>query len=114
MSTWSVGDVIHSRFEIRQIRKGGMGIVYVLWDRQAREALAAKTYARSPDSDNRDIKKRFEREALKWINLDVHPHIVHARFIEHINEQPDIFLEYVAGGDLREKLTRGVIPTARS
>src|SRR6185295_12635979 len=77
-----------------------MGIVYVVYDHEWREALAAKTFqdeifARSPA-----IAHRFTQEALIWINLDVHQNIAHARFVHTIEGKPYLFLEYVSGGDL--------------
>src|SRR6185295_6581764 len=79
-----------------------MGIVYVVYDHEWREALAAKTFqdeifARSPA-----IAHRFTQEALIWINLDVHQNIAHARFVHTIEGKPYLFLEYASGGDLSD------------
>ena len=104
MASWSVGELIQNRFEVRIIRKGGMGVVYGVWDRRARELYAAKTYFNPTNEVNPVIRQRFEREARNWINLDVHTNIVQAHFVEHVNELPFIFLEYVSGGDLRSRL----------
>ena len=104
MVTWSVGELIQNRFEVRIIRKGGMGLVYGVWDRRTREPYAAKTYFSPTGGANMGIRRRFELEARNWINLDVHSHIVQACFVEHVNGFPFIFLEYIAGGDLRSRL----------
>ncbi len=52
-------------------------------------------FARSPL-----IASRFDREALAWIKLDIHPNITEARMLEKIDGKPFLFLEYVSGGDL--------------
>ncbi len=80
--------------------QGGMGIVYVVYDRKWREAFAAKTFQQSVFAASPVIKTRFENEATAWVNLDLHPNIAEARFLDVIDGQPFLFLEYVAGGDL--------------
>ena len=46
------------------------------------------------------IADRFEREAMAWLKLDLHPNITQARMVERIEGKPFLFLEYVSGGDL--------------
>ncbi len=43
-SNWQIGDKIENRWEIHKILKGGMGIVYVVYDHEWQEAFAAKTF----------------------------------------------------------------------
>jgi tetratricopeptide (TPR) repeat protein len=99
-TTWQIGDQIQGRWEIFDILGGGTGIVYIVFDHIFREPFAVKTFrdeifARSPL-----IASRFEREALAWVKLDVHPNIAEARMVENIEGKPFLFLEYVSGGDL--------------
>lgn len=98
--TWQIGDHIEGRWEIFNILEGGAGVVYIVFDHAFRESFAAKTFrdeifARSPL-----IAARFEREALAWVKLDIHPNITEARMVERIENKPFLFLEYVSGGDL--------------
>jgi tetratricopeptide (TPR) repeat protein len=99
-TTWQIGDQIEGRWEIFNILEGGAGVVYIVYDHAFRESFAAKTFrdeifARSPL-----IAARFEREALAWVKLDIHPNIAEARMVENIENKPFLFLEYVSGGDL--------------
>ena len=100
MRPWQPGEIVDGRWEIARVLRGGMGIVYVGYDREWREAFAAKTFqdeifARSPE-----VADRFVREALAWISLDAHQNIAEARRVERIEGRPLLFLEYVSGGDL--------------
>jgi serine/threonine protein kinase len=97
---FNVGDAIRDRWDIHRVMQGGMGIVYVVYDRKWREVFAAKTFQQSVFTAGPVIKARFENEATAWVNLDLHPNITEARFLDVINGQPFLFLEYVAGGDL--------------
>lgn len=102
LTPFEAGDTIRDRWDVHRVMQGGMGIVYVVYDRKWREALAAKTFQQSVFAAGSDIKARFENEATAWVNLDLHPNIAEARFLEVINGQPFLFLEYVAGGDLSQ------------
>jgi serine/threonine protein kinase len=97
---FKVGDTIRARWDVHRVMQGGMGIVYVVYDRKWREAFAAKTFQQSVFAASPVIKTRFENEATAWVNLDLHPNIAEARFLDVIDGQPFLFLEYVAGGDL--------------
>jgi tetratricopeptide (TPR) repeat protein len=78
-----------------------MGVVYIVYDRDGREALAAKTFQDEVFARNPLAVERFKREAFAWVNLDIHENIAQARFVETINGKPFLFLEYVSGGDLQ-------------
>jgi serine/threonine protein kinase len=82
------------------VMHGGMGSVYVVYDRKWQEALAAKTFQIPDGTSGTRIRARFEKEAGAWVALDLHQNIAEARFFEVIDGQPFLFLEYVAGGDL--------------
>jgi eukaryotic-like serine/threonine-protein kinase len=97
---WKIGDRIQNRWEIHKILRGGMGIVYVVYEHKDRAAYAAKTFQDEVFVRNPATAERFIHEALTWVNLDVHQNITHARFIETIQGKPYLFLEYVSGGDL--------------
>lgn len=104
---WTIGDKIKGKFEVLQILggpgKSGMGIVYIVVARESNAIFAAKTLQ---DWCFRDPKAvaRFEREAKLWTDLEKHPNIVRAFFVERIEGRPYIFLEYVPGQDLSRRL----------
>lgn len=77
----------------------GMGIVYAVYDHQWHEAFAAKTF-QARFLHSKAVRDRFVQEAGTWIALDAHQNIVRARFVEIIRDQPYLFLEFVADGDL--------------
>jgi tetratricopeptide (TPR) repeat protein len=104
---WAVGDKIKGKFEVLDILGGpgrsGMGIVYVVVDRESGAIFAAKTLQDWCFADPRSVL-RFEREAKFWTDLEKHPNIVRAFFVERIGGRPYIFLEYVPGQDLSRRL----------
>ncbi len=99
-TNWQIGDRIQNRWEIYKILRGGMGIVYVVYDHEFREAFAAKTFQDEIFARNPRIADRFTQESLTWVNLDAHQNITEARFVQTIAGKPLLFLEYVSGGDL--------------
>jgi len=103
-TTWRIGDLLDERYLIWNILGGpersGMGVVYVVYDREQPGVYAAKTFQDEYFSTNPRAAEMFSREALTWINLDVHQNVTEARSVMHIEGKPYLFLEYVGGGDL--------------
>jgi tetratricopeptide (TPR) repeat protein len=97
---WKIGDRLENRWEIHKIMRGGMGVVYIVHDHEWNEALAAKTFQDAVFARNPAIAPMFTREALAWVQLDAHPNIAQALFVQEIQGKPVLFLEYVSGGDL--------------
>jgi eukaryotic-like serine/threonine-protein kinase len=97
---WRIGDHIQNRWEIHKILRGGMGIVYIVYDHEIPNAYAAKTFQDELFARNPATAERFTQEALTWINLDAHQNVTHAQFAQTIQGKPYLFLEYVSGGDL--------------
>jgi tetratricopeptide (TPR) repeat protein len=95
-----IGGLIWDQWEIHQILRGGMGIVYIVYDRKEHVPYAIKTFQDEIFIRNAGIADRFTQEARIWINLDVHQNITTARRVFPIEDKPHLFLEYVSGGDL--------------
>ncbi|MDQ7825003.1 MAG: tetratricopeptide repeat protein [Candidatus Eremiobacteraeota bacterium] len=102
---WNEGDmVLDGRFTVQEVKRGGMGTVYIVFDPENVRFLAIKTFQERYLWDER-IVKQFIKEAEIWIKLDRHINIVQAELVKVIDGKPHIFLEYIQGTDL-EKLTR--------
>ena len=113
---YKIGEVMRvpglGEFVVHDIKggkgKSGMGIVYIVVDAHTTSPFAVKTFQKwclgTPE-----LVQRFLREAETWVRLEQHQNIVRAHYISTINAQPYVFLEYVAGSDLRRKLTSGAL-----
>ena len=94
-----VGQVLWSTttdcmWKVLEVKRGGFGAVYVVRD-QLGSLNALKTFqARYLWSD--PDRKRFEQEAVTWVLLDRHPHIVSALWAERIRGFPCLVLEVFA------------------
>ncbi|MBI4464028.1 MAG: tetratricopeptide repeat protein [Acidobacteria bacterium] len=89
--------------------KSGMGIVYIVIDASTTTPFAVKTFQRWC-LNTPDMVHRFLREAETWVKLEQHQNIVRAYYVATLQDQPYVFLEYVAGADLRKKLAAGALP----
>jgi hypothetical protein len=83
--SWDIGYKIQNRYEIIDIKKGGMGIVYIAHHDEWDQIFAIKTFQDKFISDN-DAIQRFMGEAETWVNLERHTNIVFANFVQKINE----------------------------
>jgi tetratricopeptide (TPR) repeat protein len=103
---WAVGTVVEDRWEVHRVLKGGMGVVYIVFDRHPdfRAAYAAKTFRDEIFERTPNSRDGFIQEASAWIELDVHPHVVRAQYYYEIGGGPFVFLEYVDGGDLGARI----------
>jgi len=117
-TNWKAGDRIQDnndrdRWEILKVLKGGMGIVYVVFDQEEKCRLAMKTFQRFGDYDIRVLSERFKKEALAWVQINAHPNVVRARSVVNLRvahdidgktiaeiNQPFLLLDYISGGDL--------------
>lgn len=91
------GQRLLDRYDIFGYKKGGFGIVYFVEDFKTGWEYAVKTFKPEYLNDISSIEQ-FKSEVDFWVNLDPHPHIVKAHFVEIIDDQPYLFLDYVKGG----------------
>ncbi|MBF0319086.1 MAG: tetratricopeptide repeat protein [Nitrospirae bacterium] len=113
VSKWGIGDKIRKRYEVLDIKAGGMGSVYICYDIEFRKKVALKTL-QERFIDNASIKSRFMWEAETWVRLEKHPNIVHAYYVNEIEGRPFICLEYIEGNarfgaDLKGWITNGAL-----
>ncbi len=97
---WKSGDVILDLYEVKSLLgEGQFGKVYQVRHRNWNLDLALKTpkpKALSAGAEN------IIKEAETWVNLPLHPNIVNCYYVRQINGVPQIFSEYVDGGDLKQ------------
>ncbi|MDP7420847.1 MAG: serine/threonine-protein kinase [bacterium] len=96
--------VINSRYtNIREIARGGMGVVFCAWDTSRNREVAIKVidfrYRRDIEA-----RQRFMKEAGVALKF-VHPNIVRVLGVEN-PENPYIVMEFVQGESLRDILDR--------
>jgi len=103
---WTVGQTIEERYQIKEIKEGGMGIVYIVQDLEAlrqkrRVTLAVKTFKDKFIWSER-VVQRFFLEVDTWVKLGRHKNIVFAIYAKEIGGKPFLFMEHVDGSSLRE------------
>lgn len=101
-----VGDVFDNRYKIKEIHKGGMGVVYIVRDNTTMNLYALKTF-QDRFLWNESIRNMFNREAEVWIRLGAHNNIVQAIQLKTFDGKPYVFLEYIDGTDLDALLKSG-------
>lgn len=104
---WKLGQTVLDRFKLREIRVGGMGVVYIAEDLTLQRDVAIKTLQKRclerPGSSD-----RFLQECIIWIRLtERHPNIVQAYFAKRHGDYPLLFLEFVDGLSLRARMREG-------
>lgn len=90
------GDVIDGKYEVRGILgKGGFGVVYLVYCRATREVLALKTFRDELLADSA-ARKAFKKEALLWVNLEMHPFILDAGWVDEVSGRLFVSMDYIA------------------
>jgi len=90
------GDVIGGKYEVLgSVGKGGFGLVYLVYNRGTKRVHALKTFRDEllADAGARDA---FKREALLWVNLEEHPFILAARWVEEFSGRLFVVTDYIA------------------
>jgi serine/threonine protein kinase len=134
---FAVGDVIASAFRVKDVRSGGMGVVYIVEFEPTRpvdssdpeyfeqlhgaragdevgRALNRSWYAVKMRGGSRSLSpvgeiQRFERECVIWSALIPHPNVVRAFTTDRLHHiDPFVLLEYMPGGSLRDKMRGGL------
>jgi serine/threonine protein kinase len=104
---YQVGDYIgHEQiYEVMEIHRGNMGIVYGVYDHAHMEYRAIKTLQKRLCSDLQ-LLKLFEEEAVLWVKLAKHPFIASAYCVES-SSLPYVVMDFVRGRDGMSNDLRG-------
>jgi len=90
------GDVIGGKYEVYgTLGKGGFGIIYLVYSREIRSVYALKTFRDEFLADS-SAREDFKKETLLWVNLDEHPFILAARFVEEFSGRLFVAMDYIA------------------
>jgi tetratricopeptide (TPR) repeat protein len=81
-----------------------MGLVYAVYDHATHLPYAVKSLQEGRMASPEAVAERFVHAAQAWIGLGAQAHMAQAHFVEIIDGQPLLFVEYVTGGDLRDWL----------
>jgi serine/threonine protein kinase len=102
------GSLLPPRFEsVRLLGRGGMGVVFLAWDRMLSRQVAIKILASELAADA-VARERFAREAAVAGRLGAHPHIVTAYEAGEWEQRPYVVFEYMPNGSLADQLDNGV------
>ncbi len=93
------------RYEIvRELGRGGMGVVYLARDRHLTREVALKLL-RGDDQGDAEVVERFQREARAAARL-AHPHIVATFDVGIAEGRHFLTMEVVAGGSVADRIDR--------
>ena len=97
MKQYKPGDQIGGEYEVLKVFGGenqsGMGVVYLVKNREIPMPFVMKTFQRSLSLI---ANKQFLSECNSWINAGAHQNIVQAIWVREIADQIFIAAEYVA------------------
>jgi eukaryotic-like serine/threonine-protein kinase len=91
---------------VREIGRGGMGVVYEGWDDRLSRPVAIKTILRASDPS---MRERFVREARAAAAVS-HPNICQLFDIGEHQGEPFLCMELLEGRSLAERLADGPLP----
>jgi serine/threonine protein kinase len=106
---FKVGECLLERYEIFGVNpRGSFGVVYFVVDLRTDKKYAVKTY-KPQFADLLPKVDGFVDEVSFWIKLPPHPNLVKAHFVEVIDDQPYLFLDYIAGFESDDPSLRNLL-----
>ena len=96
MRQYKKGDFIGQKYEVYGVLgEGGFGIVYLVYYDEIKGIYALKTF-RDEYLEDVTTRERFKKEAQVWIDLERHPYLVRAHFVDEISGRLFIAMEFIA------------------
>lgn len=96
MQQYKPGDRIGGEYAVLKVfggeKQSGMGVVYLVHNREIPKPIVLKTFQRQL---NTDAKRQFMSEAHAWIKAGAHPNLVQAYWVREIAGQLFVAAEYV-------------------
>lgn len=97
MQQYKPGDRIGGEYAVLKVfggeKQSGMGVVYLVHNREIPKPVVLKTFQRAISAD---AKRQFISEAHAWIKAGAHTNIVQAYWVREIAGQLFVAAEYVA------------------
>ena len=95
-AAYKKGDVIGQKYEVYGVLgAGGFGIVYLVYSHETKEVRALKTF-RDEYLVDAQVRERFHKEASVWVDLERHPYLVRAYFVDDVAGRLFIGMEFIA------------------
>ncbi|WP_052567555.1 tetratricopeptide repeat protein [Candidatus Magnetobacterium casense] len=95
LSRYKRSDRIANRFEIYDILGGGMGVIYVCYDHESHSVVVLKSFQDGCLS-SKEAQDGFKKEARLWIQLESHPYIVRAHWVDELDYRIYVACEHIA------------------
>jgi serine/threonine protein kinase/WD40 repeat protein len=98
---------------VKELGRGGMGLVYWAWQTRLNRTVALKMIRAGAYAGTQEVVARFRTEAEAVARLH-HPNIVQIYDVGRHDEHPYMALEYVDGGSLAQQLAGTPLPARRA
>ncbi len=95
-AAYKKGDFIGQIYEVFGVLGvGGFSVVYLVYSHETESAYALKTL-RDQFLEDHETRDQFRKEAKLWVDLERHPYLVSADFIDELEGRLYIGMEYIA------------------
>ncbi len=95
-TAYKKGDFIGQKYEVYGVLGiGGFGVVYLVYSHETKSVYALKTFL-DDYLEEAETRERFRREAQVWVDLERHPYLVRAYFVDEIAARLYVAMEYIA------------------
>lgn len=98
-------DLTGTRWTVLEAKAGGMGVVYRVRD-HADDVIRGMKALRPDFVSSVERRQRFLKEATIWVRLPPHPNVVTAEWVDVVEDQPVVIMEWVDSGDLESRIGR--------